>query len=103
VLIVRLNKIRELPTNVFGKTRSHRNLKEIDFSDNGIEEIKGKAFHHVAFVETLILNWNKISEDTLYDHTRMFSNFVNLKYLHLSGAFEPSDRLVLIFVFGLIL
>jgi hypothetical protein len=90
--------MRVLPQNIFGTKREHRKLKEIDLSDNDIEEIKGKAFHHVNEVEILILDYNKISIETLRDHPRLFSNFVSLKSLHLSRAFEPgNEKLAVIF------
>ncbi len=64
----------------------------IDLSSNGIEVILGKTFHKVSACETLILNNNKISRFTLQEHKRIFSNFVNLKTLFLSSAFEENSE-----------
>lgn len=52
----------------------------------------GKTYHHVQQVERLILNHNNLSisakeEDENYLHPRIFSNFLNLKSLHLTNAF----------------
>lgn len=60
----------------------------IDMSNNGIRDIKGKAFHHVASVTRLILNHNNISN---YHHSRVFSNFLNLQELHLTNAFADNS------------
>lgn len=53
----------------------------------------GKTYHHVQQVERLILNHNNLSisskeEDESYLHPRIFSNFLNLKSLHLTNAFS---------------
>ncbi|KAG5862466.1 hypothetical protein JTB14_019951 [Gonioctena quinquepunctata] len=63
-------------------------------SNNGIRDVKGKAFHHVVGVTRLILNHNNISISAEYDknyhHPRVFSNFVNLEELHLTNAFADN-------------
>ncbi|XP_017781729.1 PREDICTED: insulin-like growth factor-binding protein complex acid labile subunit [Nicrophorus vespilloides] len=88
------NNIPTLPWNIFGDMNKSVNLKEIDMSNNNIMEIKGKAYHHVSTVETLILNHNNLTisnkGDENYHHPRMFSNFVNLKALHLTNAFADN-------------
>lgn len=66
-------------------------------SNNAIQEIRGKAYHHVASVERLILDHNELSlsspnaglED--HRHPRMFSNFINLRALHLTNAFRDNS------------
>lgn len=84
-------------------------------TSNQIEEIHGKSFHHAPAVERLILNHNSISlrnPHPRYDYNfaassnpriyytdcffiRVFSNFVNLRELHLTNAFldNQSDDL----------
>lgn len=47
--------------NIFGSEKNLTKLKVIDMTDNGIEEIKGKTFHHVPVVERLILDHNSIT------------------------------------------
>lgn len=63
-------------------------------SNNGITDIKGKAFHHVLSVTRLVLNHNNISISEEYDknyhHPRVFSNFLNLQELHLTNAFADN-------------
>lgn len=87
------NHIGTLDSNVFGM-ENLTELTVIDMSDNGIREIKGKAFHHVPNVERLILNHNNISISTENDgnfhHRRMFSNLNNLQELHLTNAFADN-------------
>ena len=51
VLIFNGNYIDLVPNNVFGQVEEHLNLKVIDFSNNHINEITGKAFHLVSSVE----------------------------------------------------
>lgn len=68
----------------------------------------GKTYHHVHQVERLILNHNNLSissnDDNNHLHPRIFSNFVNLRALHLTNAFadysspELSQDLHAIFV-----
>lgn len=53
----------------------------------------GKTYHHVQQVERLILNHNNLSistkdEDINHLHPRIFSNFLNLRALHLTNAFS---------------
>lgn len=63
-------------------------------SNNGIHDVKGKAFHHVVGVTRLILNHNNISisseEERNFHHPRVFSNFFNLEELHLTNAFADN-------------
>lgn len=94
VLIFTGNHITTLPWNIFGDFNNLSMLKYIDMSNNGIREIKGKTYHHVPNVETLILNHNNLSISSLdeknYHHPRVFSNFINLKELHLTNAFADN-------------
>ncbi|CAH0553056.1 unnamed protein product [Brassicogethes aeneus] len=94
MLIFTGNHIPTLPMNVFGTALDLSALKIIDMSNNGITDVKGKAFHHVENVERLILNHNNISIssnlDINYHHPRVFSNFVNLEELHLTNAFADN-------------
>lgn len=88
------NYVESLPENIFGDTVNYTKLKLIDMSNNHIKDILGKTFHHVPNVETLILNHNDIrieySEDRSFHHPRVFSNFINLKQLHLTNAFADN-------------
>ena len=77
-----------LEWNVFGKEEKFPNLIYIDLSNNGIQVIRGKSFHHVRNVRTLILDFNKLSIKEEETHPRIFSNFESLAELHLSDAFE---------------
>lgn len=65
-------------------------------SNNKISEIFGKSYHRVSNVERLILNHNKISISTgkgyNHHHPRVFSNFENLRELHLTNAFEDTSE-----------
>ena len=61
VLIFNGNKVPFLRNNVLGMIEEHELLKVIDMSNNGIQEITGKAFHKVRNVEKLILDHNDIS------------------------------------------
>lgn len=95
VLIFTGNRIVELPPNVFGSINDFPRLAVIDMSNNHIREIRGKAYHHVASVELLVLNHNNLSisagDDELnHHHPRVFSNFFNLKSLHLTNAFADN-------------
>uniref|UniRef100_A0A0A9YYU4 Trophoblast glycoprotein n=1 Tax=Lygus hesperus TaxID=30085 RepID=A0A0A9YYU4_LYGHE len=87
VLLFVGNDLDSLPWNVFGN-ENHTNLKVVNLSNNKIREIKGKSFHHVPNVTMLILNFNKIDIAASRDHPRIFSNFENLKELHLTDAFD---------------
>ena len=62
-------------------------LDTIDMTNNKIEEIKGKTYHRVGKVKTLILNHNQLDITKEKNHPRIFSNFVNLESLHLTNAF----------------
>ncbi|XP_060524736.1 leucine-rich repeat-containing protein 70 isoform X2 [Cylas formicarius] len=88
------NHIPSLPSNLFGENAYMSRLKVIDLTNNGIREIRGKTFHHVANVERLVLDHNNISiadeEDKNFHHPRVFSNFVNLQELHLTNAFADN-------------
>lgn len=95
VLIFSGNILTTLPWNIFGKDNEYPKLRIIDLSNNHIREIHGKTFHHVSTVERLILNHNNISispnDDELnYLHPRIFSNFINIKELHLTNAFADN-------------
>lgn len=94
LLIFTGNHITTLPSNVFGEYMDLSMLKIIDMSNNGITDIKGKAFHHVTRVERLILNHNNISiseqDEINHHHPRVFSNFINLEELHLTNAFADN-------------
>ncbi|XP_023012766.2 trophoblast glycoprotein [Leptinotarsa decemlineata] len=88
------NHVSTINSNVFGEYKNMTKLRIIDMSNNGITDIKGKAFHHVTGVTRLILNHNNISISEEYDknyhHPRVFSNFVNLQELHLTNAFADN-------------
>lgn len=96
VLIFTGNNISELPWNVFGTLNTLENLRVVDMSNNRIKEIKGKTYHHVQNVERLILNHNELvissddDTDVNYHHPRVFSNFINLRQLHLTNAFADN-------------
>merc|ERR1711936_398261 len=68
----------------------HELLKVIDFSNNRIQEISGKAFHKVSNVEKLILDHNDLSISGDENHPRMFTNFLNLQEVHLTNAFTEN-------------
>ncbi|KAJ1532392.1 hypothetical protein ONE63_000992 [Megalurothrips usitatus] len=95
-LIFNGNNVSILPWNVFGNQNTPH-LKVVDMSNNVIREIRGKAYHHVASVETLILDHNELSLSSAksgvedHRHPRMFSNFINLKALHLTNAFRDNS------------
>ncbi|KAK7792425.1 hypothetical protein R5R35_011427 [Gryllus longicercus] len=96
VLIFSGNNIRQLPWNVLGNDKDYINLKEVDMSNNNINEILGKSYHKVSSVTRLILNHNdlRISDgfgDDNKHHPRVFSNFVNLRELHLTNAFADNS------------
>lgn len=86
-----------MPWNVFGDQDQTPHLKEVDMSNNAIKEIRGKAYHHVASVELLILDHNELSlssfktGEEVHRHSRMFSNFINLRALHLTNAFKDNS------------
>jgi len=88
VLIFNGNYIDLVPNNVFGQVEEHLNLKVIDFSNNHINEITGKAFHLVSSVEVLILNHNNLQISGERSHPRLLTNFDNLKEIHLTNAFS---------------
>jgi hypothetical protein len=90
VLIFNGNRVPYMVNNVIGMTNEHELLKVIDFSNNRIQEISGKAFHKVSNVEKLILDHNDLSISGDENHPRMFTNFANLKELHLTNAFSEN-------------
>lgn len=92
VVIFTGNYLQTLPWNILGTIDEYPHLRVIDMSNNHIREIRGKAYHHVQQVELLILNHNNISISPTDDelnhlHPRIFSNFINLRALHLTDAF----------------
>lgn len=92
VLIFTGNFLTTLTLNIFGTINDYPKLHVIDMSNNHIRIIHGKTYHHVRSVERLILNHNNISISPTDDeqnslHPRIFSNFINLKELHLTNAF----------------
>lgn len=100
VLIFTGNYILELPWNVFGSINNYSHLNVIDMSNNHILNIRGKSYHHVQNVQRLILNHNNLSisrdeGEFNHHHARVFSNFINLKELHLTNAFmeNTSEKL----------
>lgn len=95
VLIFTGNNIPELPWNVFGSINNYSNLNVVDMSNNRIQNIRGKSYHHVQNVQRLILNHNNLSisreeGEFNHHHARVFSNFINLKELHLTNAFSEN-------------
>lgn len=92
------NNVSIMPWNVFGKMNDYPFLEVIDMTNNNIQEIKGKTYHHVRNVKTLILNHNQLNITGEKTHPRIFSNFVNLESLHLTNAFsenvDPKEYLV---------
>lgn len=92
VLIFTGNYIPDLPFNILGKNRSYGRLHTIDMSNNHIQSIKGKTFHHVEFVKKLVLNDNDLYIVSKDVHPRMFSNFYQLEELHLKNAFTEKVR-----------
>uniref|UniRef100_A0A1B0D3D2 Uncharacterized protein n=1 Tax=Phlebotomus papatasi TaxID=29031 RepID=A0A1B0D3D2_PHLPP len=95
VVIFTGNHIPELPWNVFGQMNDLESLTIVDMSNNGIQEIRGKSYHHVSNVRRLILNHNNLSisrydDDFNHHHPRVFSNFINLMELHLTNAFADN-------------
>lgn len=61
-------------------------------SSNKIRLIHGKTFHHVDFVERLILNHNDLHINKEEYHPRIFSNFKSLKELHLTDTFAENTQ-----------
>lgn len=92
VLIFTGNNIPELPSNIFGLDDLYDKLKVIDLSNNNIKLIHGKTFHHVEHVERLILNHNDLRINKEEYHPRIFSNFVNLRELHLTDTFADNTQ-----------
>ncbi|XP_013794056.1 phospholipase A2 inhibitor-like [Limulus polyphemus] len=92
VLIFTGNYIPDLPLNILGKVKKYGQLHTIDMSNNHIQSIKGKTFHHVEFVKKLVLNDNDLYIVSKDVHSRMFSNFYQLEELHLKNAFTEKVR-----------
>ncbi|XP_054721727.1 phospholipase A2 inhibitor-like [Uloborus diversus] len=92
VLIFVGNEVKDLPLNIFGQEVVYENLHTIDLSNNHIQSIKGRTFHNVANVTKLILNDNDLYIVSKDHHPRMFSNFVNLRELHLKNAFTEKVK-----------
>lgn len=82
------NNVTVMPWNIFGKMNDYPLLESIDMTGNNIKEIKGKTYHHVRNVKTLILNHNQLNITGDKTHPRIFSNFINLESLHLTNAFD---------------
>ncbi|XP_015928228.1 phospholipase A2 inhibitor [Parasteatoda tepidariorum] len=87
ILVFVGNEVKDLPLNIFGQETLYKKLHTIDFSNNHIQTIKGRTFHNVGNVTKLILNDNDLYIVFKDHHPRMFSNFVNLRELHLKNAF----------------
>ncbi|CAL4187018.1 unnamed protein product, partial [Meganyctiphanes norvegica] len=85
VLIFKGNYVPEMPLHILNGT-DYESLDIVDMSNNHINIIKGRTFHKVWNVRTLILDHNNL-EITDEEHPRMFSNFENLERLHLTNAF----------------
>lgn len=92
VLIFTGNEVKDLPLNIFNQDIIYEKLHTIDLSNNHIQTIKGKTFHNVANVTKLTLNDNDLYIISKDHHPRMFSNFVNLKELHLRNAFTEKVK-----------
>ncbi|KAL1456733.1 hypothetical protein WDU94_001437 [Cyamophila willieti] len=92
VLIFTGNNISELPSNIFGIDDTYTKLQVIDMSNNNIKLIHGKTFHHVDNVERLILNHNDLHINKEEYHPRIFSNFINLRELHLTDTFADNTQ-----------
>lgn len=92
VLIFVGNEVKDLNPNIFAQDILYEKLHTIDLSNNHIQSIKGKTFHNVANVTKLILNDNDLYIVSKDHHPRMFSNFVNLKELHLRNAFTEKVK-----------
>ena len=92
VLIFNGNRVPYMVNNVIGMTNEHELLKVIDFSNNRIQEISGKAFHKVSNVEKLILDHNDLS---ISGKTEGLNNiiFVALTCFHLTIFLERKIRL----------
>ena len=78
VLIFTGNDIAQLPINVFGQLNQLSKLQTIDMSNNKIQLIRGKTYHHVPNVKKLILNHNDLEIEDDNHYSRIFSNFGNL-------------------------
>ena len=91
VLIFNGNNVPYMRNNVIGMTNEHEVLKVIDFSNNRIEEITGKAFHKVSNVEKLILDHNQLSISGMKSIFYEFNVFTHPRLLcpsHLLGSLE---------------
>jgi len=90
VLIFTGNNIASMPWNILGKMNDYPHLEVIDMTNNKMKEIKGKTYHRVKNVKTLILNHNQLNITGDKAHPRIFSNFINLESLHLTNAFTEN-------------
>ena len=85
--------------NVIGMTNEHELLKVIDFSNNRIQEISGKAFHKVSNVEKLILDHNDLSISGKAKPSGFFNIiFVILTCFHLANFFGEEKFSALPFI-----
>ena len=73
--------------NVIGMANEHELLKVIDFSNNRIQEISGKAFHKVSNVEKLILDHNDLSISGKTKLSGLF-NIIIICYFDLLSFYE---------------
>jgi hypothetical protein len=48
------NNITSMPWNIFGKMNDYPQLDVIDMTNNNIQEIKGKTYHRVGNVRTVL-------------------------------------------------
>lgn len=79
ILLMNGNYFERLDLNLFGKFKS---LEVINFSNNRIRRISGKAFKRIKSVKELILDHNDIERGF------NIGAFVNLEALHLTNAFD---------------
>lgn len=91
VLVFVGNDVYDLHFNIFGQAANYSNLHTVDLSNNHIQTIKGRTFHNVHSVKTLILDDNDLYLTGKDHHPRMFSNFENLEELSLRNAFSDKD------------
>lgn len=92
VLVFSGNKVLDLPLNIFGRNHSFGILETIDFSSNHIQTIKGKTFHGVNNVKTLILDNNDLYVISKDHHPRVFSNFELLETLSLRNTYTDKIK-----------
>ena len=78
------NDVIELKRNVFGEEQREE-LRHVNLSNNNITQIHGQTFHHVRNVLDLDLSNNDWLVDS--NHSRVFTNFFNLKVLRMDNTF----------------